>query len=42
MRGEEAKTDAQNKDWAGLSEIEQAKLTLAIAKYALDHTQPSA
>lgn len=42
MRGEEAKTDAQNKDWTGLSEIEQAKLTLAIAKYALDHTQPSA
>jgi hypothetical protein len=39
MRGEEEKVEPSSKDWAGLSEIEQAKLTLAIAKYAIDHTQ---
>ncbi len=39
MRGEEEKSEASSKDWAGLSEIEQAKLTLAIAKYAIDHNQ---
>jgi hypothetical protein len=38
MRGEVA-SDPSSKDWAGLSEIEQAKLTLAIAKYAMEHVQ---
>ena len=38
MRGEVA-SEPSNKDWAGLSEIEQAKLTLAIAKYAMEHVQ---
>ncbi len=38
MRGEVA-SEPSSKDWAGLSEIEQAKLTLAIAKYAMDHVQ---
>ncbi len=36
MRGEVV-SEPSSKDWAGLSEIEQAKLTLAIAKYALEH-----
>ncbi len=39
MRGEEEKVEPSSKDWAGLSEIEQAKLTLEIAKYAIDHAQ---
>jgi hypothetical protein len=39
MRGDAPKQDAPAKDWNSLSEIEQAKLTLAIAKYALDHQQ---
>ena len=38
MRGEVA-SEPSSKDWAGLSEIEQAKLTLAIAKYAMEHVQ---
>ena len=38
MRGEVA-SEPSNKDWAALSEIEQAKLTLAIAKYAMEHVQ---
>ena len=38
MRGEVA-SEPSSKDWAGLSEIEQAKLTLAIAKYALEHVK---
>ncbi len=38
MRGEVA-SEPSSKDWAGLSEIEQAKLTLAIAKYAMEHIQ---
>lgn len=38
MRGEVA-SEPSSKDWAGLSEIEQAKLTLAIAKYALEHVE---
>ena len=38
MRGEVA-SEPSNRDWTGLSEIEQAKLTLAIAKYALEHVQ---
>jgi hypothetical protein len=42
MRGEEEKSEPSSKDWAGLSEIEQAKLTLAIAKYAIDHAQADA
>jgi hypothetical protein len=42
MRGEEEKSEPTSKDWAGLSEIEQAKLTLAIAKYAIDHAQADA
>jgi hypothetical protein len=40
MRGQDEKAEAPNKDWAGLSEVEQAKLTLTIAKYAIDHAQP--
>jgi hypothetical protein len=36
MRGEAPKTDLPGKDWDVLSEIEQAKLTLTIAKYAID------
>lgn len=39
MRGEEEKVEPSSKDWEGLSEIEQAKLTLAIARYAIDHSQ---
>ncbi len=39
MRGEAEKAEPSSKDWAGLSEIEQAKLTLSIAKYAIDHAQ---
>jgi hypothetical protein len=39
MRGQDEKAEASSKDWAGLSDVEQAKLTLAIAKYAIDHTQ---
>ena len=35
MRGDLSKTDVQGKDWASMSEIEQAKLTLTIAKYAM-------
>lgn len=35
MRGDLPKTDVHEKDWASMSEIEQAKLTLAIAKYAM-------
>lgn len=42
MRGEEEKVEPSSKDWAGLSEIEQAKLTLEIAKYAIDHSQTQA
>lgn len=38
MRGEVV-SEPSSKDWAGLSEIEQAKLTLAIAKYALEHVE---
>lgn len=38
MRGEVA-SEPSSKDWAELSEIEQAKLTLAIAKYAMEHVQ---
>ena len=38
MRGEVASEPSSN-DWAALSEIEQAKLTLAIAKYAMEHVQ---
>ncbi len=38
MRGE-VTSEPSSKDWAGLSEIEQAKLTLAIAKYAMEHVQ---
>ncbi len=38
MRGEVA-GEPSNKDWAGLSEIEQAKLVLTIAKYAIDRVQ---
>lgn len=38
MRGEVA-IGPSSKDWAELSEIEQAKLTLAIAKYAMEHVQ---
>jgi hypothetical protein len=37
MRGDAEKTEPTDKDWAALSEVEQAKLTLAIAKYAIDH-----
>ena len=29
--------DFEERDWANLSEIEQAKITLAIADYALQH-----
>ncbi|MBC7515999.1 MAG: hypothetical protein H7237_06175 [Alkalinema sp. FL-bin-369] len=35
MRGDLPKTDVHEKNWALMSEIEQAKLTLAIAKYAM-------
>lgn len=35
MRGDSPKTDVQGKDWASMSDIEQAKLTLTIAKYAM-------
>ncbi|MBD2328269.1 hypothetical protein [Alkalinema sp. FACHB-956] len=38
MRGEEPKYDFPQ-DWQALSEIDQAKLTLAIAKYALNLAQ---
>ncbi|MGI0494359.1 hypothetical protein ACN4EG_21455 [Alkalinema pantanalense CENA528] len=38
MRGEEPKYELPQ-DWQALSEIEQAKLTLAIAKYALNIAQ---
>ena len=38
MRGEVA-SEPSSKDWTELSEIEQAKLTLAIAKYAMEHVQ---
>lgn len=40
MRGDAPKTDMLGKDWAVMSEIEQAKLTLAIAKYAIDQNKP--
>ncbi len=36
MRGDAPKTDLPGKDWDVMSEVEQAKLTLAIAKYAID------
>ena len=39
MRGDSPKTDMQEKDWASMSDIEQAKLTLAIAKYAMAQAQ---
>lgn len=39
MRGDAPKTEMIGKDWAMMSEIEQAKLTLAIAKYAIHHVQ---
>ena len=39
MRGDLPKTDVQGKDWASMSEIEQAKLTLTIAKYAMAQAQ---
>ena len=39
MRGESPKTDVPEKDWASMSEIEQAKLTLTIAKYAMAQAQ---
>jgi hypothetical protein len=39
MRGEAPKMDPAGKDWAVMSEIEQAKLTLAIAKYAIDQSK---
>lgn len=39
MRGDSPKTDIQEKDWASMSDIEQAKLTLAIAKYAMAQAQ---
>lgn len=35
MRGDLPKADVYEKDWASMSEIEQAKLTLTIAKYAM-------
>ncbi len=39
MRGDAPKSEVSGKDWDSMSEIEQAKFTLAIAKYALDHTE---
>jgi hypothetical protein len=33
--------DFEERDWANLSEIEQAKITLAIADYALQHLSKS-
>ncbi len=39
MRGDIPKMDVQGKDWASMSEIEQAKLTLTIAKYAMAQAQ---
>lgn len=39
MRGDEGALDLSQRDWQALSEVEQAKLTLAIAKYALQQVQ---
>ena len=39
MRGDSPKTDVPGKDWESMSEIEQAKLTLTIAKYAMAQVQ---
>ena len=39
MRGDIPKADVPEKDWASMTEIEQAKLTLAIAKYAMAQAQ---
>jgi hypothetical protein len=47
MRSSESHTltsiirDVEHRDWASLSEIEQAKITLAIADYALQHLSTS-
>jgi len=47
MRSSESHTltsiirDVEHRDWANLSEIEQAKITLAIADYALQHLSSS-
>jgi hypothetical protein len=39
MRGEAPKVEPSGKDWAVMSEVEQAKLTLMIAKYAIDQNR---
>jgi hypothetical protein len=47
MRSSEPQTltsiirDFEHRDWANLSEIEQVKITLAIADYALQHLSKS-
>jgi hypothetical protein len=47
MRSSEPQTlasiirDFEHRDWANLSEIEQAKITLVIANYALGHLSQS-